>query len=74
MTTDTDAPRRQDGDHRELRLAVLLLTLVLGLLITGAAIYLAREHPALAQPLGVGAAVMSALAAVVAVVARALRR
>ena len=74
MTTDTDAPRRQDGDHRELRLAVLLLTLVLGLLITGAAIYLAREHPVLAEPLGVGAAVMSALAAVAGVVARALRQ
>ncbi|MFG2785716.1 hypothetical protein ACGFY7_48855 [Streptomyces prunicolor] len=74
MTTDTDAPRRQDGDHRDLRLAVLLLTLVLGLLITMAAIYLAREHPALAEPLGVGAAVMSALAAVAGVVARALRR
>ncbi|MET7783860.1 hypothetical protein ABZU94_32255 [Streptomyces mirabilis] len=72
--TDTDAPRRQDGDHRELRLAVLLLALMLGLLITGAAVYLAREHPTLAQPLGVGAAVLSALAGVAGVVARALRR
>jgi hypothetical protein len=74
MTTDTDSPRQQDEDHQELRLAVLFLTLVLGLLITAVAIYLACEHPVLAQPLGVGAAVMSALAAVAGAVARALRR
>jgi hypothetical protein len=74
MTTDTDAARPQDGTHRELRLAVLFLALVTGLLITGAAVYLAREHPSLAQPLSVGAAVMSALAAVVGLVARAIRR
>lgn len=73
MTTDTDPPR-SDGDHRDLRLAVLLLALVMGLLITAAAVYVAREHPALAQPLGVGAAVMGALAAVAGVVARCLRR
>ncbi|WP_330301776.1 MULTISPECIES: hypothetical protein [unclassified Streptomyces] len=46
----------------------------MGLLITGAAVYLARVHPALAQPLGVGAAVMSALAAIAGVVARVIRR
>lgn len=48
--------------------------LLVGLLITGAAVYLARVHPALAQPLGVGAAVMSALAAIAGVVARVIRR
>ncbi|MFI5887473.1 hypothetical protein [Streptomyces sp. NPDC051554] len=74
MTTDTDASRPQGSDHPELRLVVLLLALVVGLLITGAAIYLAREHPTLAQPLGVGAAVMCALASLVGVVARAIRR
>ncbi|KAB1976840.1 hypothetical protein [Streptomyces triticiradicis] len=74
MTSDTDNSRPQDRDHQELRLVMLLLALVVGLLITGAAVYLAREHPSLAQPLGVGAAVMSALAAVVGVVARVLRR
>jgi hypothetical protein len=74
MTTDTDAPRPQDRDDRELRLMVLLLALLVGLLITGAAVYLARVHPALAQPLAVGAAVMSALAAIAGVVARAIRR
>ncbi|MGW9022702.1 hypothetical protein ACWGQ5_00390 [Streptomyces sp. NPDC055722] len=74
MTTDTDASRPQDSDHWELRLVVLLLALVVGLLITGAAIYLARVHPTLAQPLGVGAAVMSALAALAGVVARVIRR
>ncbi|WP_327425824.1 hypothetical protein [Streptomyces sp. NBC_01236] len=74
MTTDTDAPRPEDRDHRELRLVVLLLALLVGLLITGAAVYLTRVHPALAQPLGVGAAVMSALAAIAGVVARVIRR
>ncbi|MFP3989516.1 hypothetical protein U9R90_18955 [Streptomyces sp. E11-3] len=74
MTTDTDAPRPQDRDHRELRLVLLLLTLLVGLLITMAAIYVARVHPTLAQPLGVGAAVMSALAAIAGVVARTIRR
>lgn len=74
MTTDTDGSRPQDSDHRELRMVVLLLALVVGLLIAGAAIYLARVHPSLAQPLGVGAAVVGALTSVVGVVARAIRR
>ncbi|MEU7086901.1 hypothetical protein ACIG54_07645 [Streptomyces achromogenes] len=73
MASDTD-DRSQDHDHRELRLAVLVLALVVGLLITGAAIYLAREHPSLAQPLGVGATVMSALCAITGVIARVMRR
>jgi hypothetical protein len=74
MTTDTDASRVRDAQRRKLRLVVLLPALVVGLMIIGAAVYLAREHPALAQPLCVGAAVMSALAALVGVVARVLRR
>lgn len=74
MATDTDDSRSQDRNQQELRMALFLLALVVGLLITGAAIYLAREHPSLAQPLGVGAAVMSALAAVTSVIARVLRR
>ncbi|MEU6540935.1 hypothetical protein [Streptomyces sp. NPDC047000] len=55
-------------------MVLLLLALLVGLLITAAAVYVARVHPALAQPLGVGAAVMSALAAVTSVVARIIRR
>lgn len=74
MTTDTHEPRPQDGEHRNLSLMLLLLALVVGLLITGAAVYLARVHPALAQPLGVGAAVLGALAAVAGALARVLRR
>ncbi|MFF8534249.1 hypothetical protein ACN6K9_006283 [Streptomyces sp. SAS_267] len=74
MTTDTDASRPQDRRLRELRLVLLLLTLLVGLLITAAAVYVARVHPSLAQPLGVGAAVMSALAAIAGVVTRAIRR
>lgn len=74
MTTDTDDSRPQDRDHQDLRLVVLLLALVVGLLITGAAICLTREHPRLAQPLGVGSAVISALAAISGIVARVIRR
>ncbi|MEV7209431.1 MULTISPECIES: hypothetical protein [unclassified Streptomyces] len=74
MTTDTDDSRPQDRDHQNLRLVVLLLALVVGLLISGAAVYLAREHPSLAQPLSVGAAVISALAAIAGIVARVTRR
>ncbi|MGW1604504.1 hypothetical protein [Streptomyces eurythermus] len=73
MASDMD-DRFQDHDHRELRLVVLVLALVVGLLITGAAIYLAREHPSLAQLLGVGATVMSALCAITGVIARVIRR
>ncbi|MEU9015729.1 hypothetical protein AB0D12_39895 [Streptomyces sp. NPDC048479] len=71
MTTDADAAPPQDSEHREQRLLVLFLALLIGLLITGTVVYLARVHPALAQPLAVGAAVMSALAGVVG---RVLRR
>ncbi|MFJ4732520.1 hypothetical protein ACIP6V_09550 [Streptomyces sp. NPDC088770] len=53
---------------------LLLTVLIPGLLITAAAVYLARVHPALAQPLGVGAAVMSALAALASIAARIIRR
>ncbi|MEY2245986.1 hypothetical protein ACFVXA_37450 [Streptomyces sp. NPDC058246] len=70
----TNPTRRENSDHRELRIVLLLTVLVLGLLITAAAVYLARVHPALAQPLGVGAAVMSALTAIAGVVARTIRR
>jgi hypothetical protein len=74
MTTDTDDCRPQDRGHQDLRLVVFLLALVVGLLITGAAVYLTLEHPSLAQPLGVGAAVISALAALAGIVARVIRR
>ncbi|WP_416974625.1 hypothetical protein [Streptomyces sp. 4F14] len=76
MTMDRDEFRRQDaGDEGGgLYLAVLLLALVVGLLVTGAAVYVACEHPVLAQPLGVGASVMSALAGVAGAVMRVARR
>ncbi|MET8134112.1 hypothetical protein ABZV24_19510 [Streptomyces sp. NPDC005251] len=74
MTTDTGPARPEDSDHQEVRIVLLLTILVLGLLITVAAVYLARVHPALAQPLGVGAAVMSALTAIAGIVARTIRR
>lgn len=41
MTTNADAPRQDRGD-RKLRTAVLLLGLVMVLMITGAAVYVAR--------------------------------
>ncbi|MFD1831679.1 hypothetical protein ACFSJS_18770 [Streptomyces desertarenae] len=61
MTTNTGMPRR-DRDHHELHTAILLLALTVGLLITAAAVYLALAHPTLTGPLGVGAAVLGALA------------
>ncbi|MEV4741619.1 hypothetical protein [Streptomyces sp. NPDC049555] len=74
MTTDTDDSRAPDRENPDLRLVVLLLALVVGLLVTGAAAYLTHEHPSLTQPLGVGAAVASALAAIAGVLARVMRR
>ncbi|MER5465758.1 hypothetical protein ABT010_34850 [Streptomyces sp. NPDC002668] len=73
MTTSADAPR-QDRDHRELRMIVVVMALVMGLLIPGAGVYLALVHPSLAGPLGVGAAVLGALASAVGIVARAMRQ
>ncbi|UYQ60665.1 hypothetical protein [Streptomyces peucetius] len=72
MTTNADAPRQDRGD-RKLRTAVLLLGLVMGLMITGAAVYVARVHPSLAGPLGVGAAVLGALAGATAMASRLVR-
>ncbi|MDH2393641.1 hypothetical protein QCN29_33750 [Streptomyces sp. HNM0663] len=51
-----------DPPKRSLRTALLLLGLVMVLVITGAAVYVARVHPSLAEPLGVGAAVLGAMA------------
>ncbi|MFH0518604.1 hypothetical protein ACHBTE_15695 [Streptomyces sp. M41] len=74
VTTETEVPRQSMDDNRELRLLVVLLALALGMLTTCAAVYLAWVHPALAQPLGVGAAVASTLAPVCGGIARFLRR
>ncbi|MFJ9805402.1 hypothetical protein [Streptomyces wuyuanensis] len=72
MTTNADAPRHGSGD-RKLRTAVLLLGMVMVLMITGAAVYVARVHPSLAGPLGVGAAVLGAVAGAAAMVSRLVR-
>ncbi|WP_351230121.1 hypothetical protein [Streptomyces sp. NPDC002133] len=72
MTTNTDTPH-QDRDHHELRTVVLLLAVAVGLLITGAGVYLALVHPPLAGPLGVGAAIVGALAGAAGLVARTAR-
>ncbi|MFJ2111938.1 hypothetical protein ACIOEX_08500 [Streptomyces sp. NPDC087850] len=72
MTTNPNVPG-QDRDHRELRLVVLLLAMGMGLLATGAAVYLSLVHPSMAGPLGVGAAVLGALAGAGGAVARAIR-
>ncbi|MDX3537525.1 hypothetical protein PV721_24765 [Streptomyces sp. MB09-01] len=72
MPTSTNAPR-PDRDNQELRLAVLLLALALGLMATAAAVYLALVHPSVAEPLGVGAAVLGALTSGAALIVRVLR-
>lgn len=53
---------------------VVLLGLTAGLLITGTAVYLASVHSATAEPLQVGAAVLTALAGLVSIVMRTMRR
>ncbi|MFI9210539.1 hypothetical protein ACIGW7_20740 [Streptomyces sp. NPDC053253] len=55
----------QHDEHRELRTLLTLLAMVVGLLITGAAVYLAFAYPRLAEPLAVGAAVLTCLAGLV---------
>lgn len=72
MTTNADASR-QDRADRKLRTAVLLLGLAMVLMITGAAVYVARVHPSLAAPLSVGAAVLGAVAGAAAMVSRLVR-
>ncbi|GAA1545917.1 hypothetical protein GCM10009730_63750 [Streptomyces albidochromogenes] len=73
MSTTSDTPDEGRDDHRELRLVVLLLAMAVGLLIAGAAVYLAHVHPSLAEPLGVGAAVLGAVAGVAAIAVRCVR-
>ncbi|WP_412079559.1 hypothetical protein ACLF6K_39145 (plasmid) [Streptomyces xanthophaeus] len=63
----------RNDDHRELRTLLLLLALAVGLLITGAAVCLAVVHPWLADPLAVGAAVLTCLAGLARTVAKAAR-
>jgi hypothetical protein len=53
---------------------LLLLALMVGLLITGAAVYLPSCTRQSRSPWGVGTAVLSALAAVTGILARVLRR
>ncbi|MER7540742.1 hypothetical protein ABTX77_39155 [Streptomyces sp. NPDC097704] len=72
MTTSTNAPR-PDPDSQELRWVVLLLTLMLGLLVTSAAVYVALVHPSAAEPLAVGAAVLGALTGAGGLIARVFR-
>ncbi|MFK0046183.1 hypothetical protein ACIQU4_19155 [Streptomyces sp. NPDC090741] len=63
----------RNDDHRELRTLVLLLALAVGLLAAGAAVCLAVTHPRLAEPLAVGAAVLSCLVGLARTVAKATR-
>jgi hypothetical protein len=55
MATDPNAPRRDD-QHQEVRLYLLLLALAVILLAVAGLCYVTYQHPALAGPLGVGAA------------------
>ncbi|MFJ5933906.1 hypothetical protein [Streptomyces sp. NPDC093071] len=51
-----------NDEHRELRTLLMLLAIVVGLLITAAVVCLTFVCPRLAQPLAVGAAVLTCLA------------
>lgn len=61
MTTNPNVPG-QNRDHRELRLVDLLRAMGMGLLATAAAVYPSLVHPSMTGPLGVGGAVLGALA------------
>ncbi|MFE4331396.1 hypothetical protein ACFRQM_18795 [Streptomyces sp. NPDC056831] len=63
----------RNDEHRELRTLLLLLTLAVGLLITGAVIFLTVTYPRLAEPLAVGAAVLTCLTGLVGAVAKTIR-
>ncbi|MFJ8748747.1 hypothetical protein ACIREO_05320 [Streptomyces sp. NPDC102441] len=52
----------RNPDYRELRTLLLLLAMALGLLTTGAVVCLTFAYPRLAEPLAVGAAVLTCLA------------
>ncbi|MFE1907415.1 hypothetical protein ACFW96_27635 [Streptomyces gardneri] len=55
----------QNHEYRELRTLLTLLAIVVGLLIAGAVVCLTFVYPRLAEPLAVGAAVLTCLAGLV---------
>jgi hypothetical protein len=61
----------RDAEHRELRTLLLLLAMAVGLLATGAVVCLTFAYPRLAEPLAVGAAVLTCLAGLVRLVVKA---
>ncbi|MGY0055118.1 hypothetical protein ACWY4P_00760 [Streptomyces sp. LZ34] len=62
MTTDPNAPRRDDQYH-DVRLYLLLLALTVSLLIVAGLVYVAYQHPSLTGPLGVGGTAAAVLMA-----------
>ncbi|WP_371605121.1 hypothetical protein OG345_42495 [Streptomyces sp. NBC_01220] len=63
----------RDCEHRELRTLLILLAIAVGLLATGAVVCLTFAYPRLAEPLAVGAAVLTCLAGFVRSVIKAAR-
>ncbi|MGW5212844.1 hypothetical protein ACWEQO_16980 [Streptomyces sp. NPDC004051] len=61
----------RNTEHRELRTLLLLLTLTVGLLTTGGVVCLTFVYPRLAEPLAVGATVLTCLAGLVGLVVKA---
>ncbi|WP_432013553.1 hypothetical protein [Streptomyces cucumeris] len=53
MTTDPNAPRRDDQNH-DMRVYVLLLAVGMILLTVAGLVYVTSQHPELTGPLGVG--------------------
>lgn len=62
MATDPNTPRRED-QHQDVRLYLLLLTLLVGLVIVAGTVYLSYQHPKLAAPIQAGGSVAAVLAA-----------
>jgi glucan phosphoethanolaminetransferase (alkaline phosphatase superfamily) len=63
-----------DDEHRELRTLLLLLAVAVGLLTTGAVVWLTFAYPRLTEPLAVGAAVLTCLAGLARLVVNAAER
>ncbi|GHG14062.1 hypothetical protein GCM10017667_55290 [Streptomyces filamentosus] len=60
----------RNAEHRELRTLVLLLATAVGLLTTAGVVCLTFAYPRLAEPLAVGAAVLTCLAGLVRLVVK----
>ncbi|MER5853755.1 hypothetical protein ABT126_44505 [Streptomyces sp. NPDC002012] len=60
----------RNDEHRDLRTLLLLLAMAVGLLVTGPVVCLTFTYPKLAEPVAVGATVLTCLVGLVRMVVR----